>query len=69
MSIPNYDNDIAMAEYGRYCARWKAINKAKETIRDNAVRIVNSTNIDEIKSYKQEFDMAVINLLEALELE
>lgn len=67
--IKNYHDDASMAEYGRLCARYKAINQAKELIRDNSVRIMNSKDIEEIKQYHSEINQAVSELIEAIELE
>lgn len=64
--IENYDNDEKMALYGRYCAVNRAIRKAKESIRDKAVMIGNSEDVDEIKQARKEFIKAVDDLIEAL---
>lgn len=67
--IKNYHDDVSMAEYGRLCARYKSISQAKELIRDNSVRIMNSKDIDEIKKFHSEINQAVNELIEAIELE
>ena len=67
--ITNYDNDLKMAEYGRYCAVRKAIREAKELIRDNAVKLGNSEDMQEIIEYKNNINELVKNLIEAIELD
>ena len=66
--INNYDNDLKMAEYGRYCAVRKAIREAKEAIRDAAVRLGNSDVRAEVISYRTELNIHVDKLIEALEI-
>jgi hypothetical protein len=64
--IEHYDNDLKMAELGRRSARFAAIKKAREAIRDNAVLIGGSDNADEIASYKLALDLSVKELIELL---
>jgi hypothetical protein len=66
--IEDYDNDAKMAEAGRRSVKWKAINSAKENIRDVAVIIGSSTDSDAIKILKTDLNEYIDNLIEALEL-
>jgi hypothetical protein len=66
--IPDYDDDKKMAEAGRKSVKWKAINSAKEMIRDTAVSIGNSTHPEVIKEHRAMINQAIDNLIEALEL-
>lgn len=67
--IPDYDNDVKMAELGRNTAKWKAIKQAKEAIRDSAVLICNNNySFVQTKALKDEIDEAFVKLIEALEL-
>ena len=63
-----YNDDLKMAEYGRYCAVRKAIREAKEGIRDAAVRLGNSDVKAEVVSYRTELNMHVDKLIEALDI-
>jgi len=67
--IPNYSDDAKMAEYGRYCARQKAIREARETVRDNAVRIQSVETVEELKQIQLEMNEAIDALIAVLELE
>jgi hypothetical protein len=66
--IPDYDDDVKMAEAGRRAVKWKAINGARESIRNLAVAIGNSTSSEDIKSDQVFMNQAIDNLIEALEL-
>jgi hypothetical protein len=66
--IPDYDDDKKMAEAGRKSVKWKAINGAKEAIRDIAVTIGNSSHPEIIKQHSVMMNQAIDNLIEALEL-
>jgi hypothetical protein len=68
--IPDYDDDKKMAEAGRRAVKWKAINNAKETIRNVAVALGNQhlADVGAIKELKIEMNQAIDNLIEALEL-
>lgn len=66
--IADYDDDVKMAEAGRKSVKWKAINNAKEIIRNTAVSIGNSTMVDAIQAYKVDMNNAIDALIEALEL-
>jgi hypothetical protein len=66
--IADYDDDKKMAEAGRKSVKWKAINNAKETIRNGAVALGNTLVIDEIKFHQAVMNQAIDNLIEALEL-
>jgi hypothetical protein len=66
--IPDYDDDKKMAEAGRKSVKWKAINNAKESIRDIAVVMGNTHNTDDLKAHKAAMNQAIDNLIEALEL-
>jgi hypothetical protein len=68
--IPDYDDDVKMAEAGRKSVKWKAIKEAKEAIRDTAVALGNPVlaNVDAVKGLKVEMNQAIDNLIEALEL-
>jgi len=68
MSIPNYDNDAKMAEYGRYCARMKAIREAREIVRDNAVRLQSVETVDDIRQIQLDINQAIDALISVLEL-
>lgn len=62
----DYDNDKKMAEYGRYCAVQKAIRKAKEGIRNNAVYLGNSETVGEVIEYKDLMNEQITALEDAL---
>jgi hypothetical protein len=70
MMIPDYDDDVKMAEAGRKSVKWKAINGAKEAIRDVAVHLgsQNLNNAEIVKDLKVDMNQAIDNLIEALEL-
>ena len=67
--IKDYNDDVAMAEYGRYCARNKAIREAKEAIRDSAVMLGNTLEVSEINKYCSAIVTLSDNLIEAIELQ
>jgi hypothetical protein len=67
--IEDYDNDAKMAEAGRRSVKWKAINSAKEDIRNIAVLIGNSTESNIIKDYQVDLNEYIDDLILALELE
>jgi hypothetical protein len=67
--IKDYHDDVIMAEYGRICAKHRAIREAKESIRDNAVRLGNSLVVTEIKEYLAEIVTSSNNLIDAIEME
>lgn len=64
--ISNYDNDKKMAEYGRYCAVQKAIRKAKEGIRNNAVFLGNCETVEDVMKFKEAMNGHIISLEDAL---
>jgi hypothetical protein len=66
--IPDYDDDVKMAEAGRKAVKWKAISTSREAIRDIAVTIGNSNNPEVIKGHSVMMNQAIDNLIEALEL-
>jgi hypothetical protein len=66
--IPDYDDDKKMAEAGRKSVKWKAINNAKELIRDLAVIIGNTNHTGDLSVHKATMNQAIDNLIEALEL-
>ena len=69
MSITlHYENDLKMAEYGRYCAVKKSIRETKEAIRDAAVKLGNSEVKAEAISYRTELNIHSDKLIEALEI-
>jgi hypothetical protein len=68
MMIKDYSDDKAMAEYGRYCAKWKAVREAKESIRDAAVMLGNTIVVDEVNEHFAVIQKAVADVIEALEL-
>ena len=63
-----YNDDLKMAEYGRYCAVKKAIRETKEAVRDAAVRLGNSDVRAEAISHRTELNIHVDKLIEALEI-
>jgi hypothetical protein len=68
--IPDYDDDKKMAEAGRKSVKWKAVNNAKETIRNVAVHLGGTlNNVQVIKDLKNDMNQAIDNLIEALELQ
>jgi hypothetical protein len=67
--IEDYDNDAKMAEAGRRSVKWKAINSAKEDIRNISVLIGNSTESNIIKDYQVDLNEYIDDLILALELE
>jgi hypothetical protein len=67
--IKNYHDDAEMARYGRMCSKHKAIKQAKEQIRDNSVRIMNSNDVDEINQFYSEIKTAMTDLMEAIEID
>ena len=68
MMINDYSDDKAMAEYGRYCAKWKAVREAKEAMRDASVRLNNTVIVDEVKQHFADIQKAVGEVIEALEM-
>lgn len=66
--IEDYDNDAKMAEAGRRSVKWKAINSAKENLRDIAVSLGNSGDAETVKLLREEMAKAINNLLVAMEL-
>ena len=64
--IKDYNDDVRMAEYGRICAKHRAIREAKEAIRDNAVRLGNTLEVTEIKEYLAEIITSSNNLIDAI---
>lgn len=66
--IPNYDDDVKMAEYGRRSAKYKAIKDARENIRNLAVNIGNSNEQAEIKVFKIALNQHIDDLIEAMAL-
>lgn len=67
--IADYDNPEAMAALGRRAAKRHEIKRAKESIRDSAVRIGASNNEDEIRMEASSLAKNVESLLEAMALE
>lgn len=67
--INDYSDDKAMAEYGRYCAKWKAIREAKEAIRDASVMLGNTNVVEEVKQHFAVIQKAVGDVIEALEVD
>lgn len=51
--IANFNNDEAMAKYGREVSRYKAIAKCKENLRDCIVRL-NNYHTDDFEVYNKE---------------
>jgi hypothetical protein len=66
--IPDYEDDVKMAEAGRRAVKWKAIKNSREIIRDIAVSIGGSDCVRVIRARKEEMNQAIDNLIEALEL-
>ncbi len=66
--IPDYEDDVKMAEAGRRSVKWKAIKNSREIIRDIAVSIGGSDCVRVIQTRKEEMNQAIDNLIEALEL-
>lgn len=66
--IEDYENDAKMAEAGRRSVKWKAINTAKEEIRDLAVLLGNTSIVEAVKNYKKMLNESIDDLIEALEL-
>jgi hypothetical protein len=66
--IKDYNDDVVMAEYGRICAKHRAIREAKEAIRDNAVRLGNAIDVAEVREYLANIITSSNNLIEAIEI-
>jgi hypothetical protein len=66
--IKDYNDDVAMAEYGRICAKHRAIREAKENIRDNAVRLGNALEVNEVREYLANIITSSNSLIEAMEI-
>jgi len=66
--IDNYDNIEKMAEYGRICAKNKAIREAKEAIRDIAVALGNANNVVAVSNLGEAINVHIDNLIEATKL-
>jgi hypothetical protein len=66
--IPDYDDDVKMAALGRESARWKAIKKHKEAIRDLAVAMQGYVDVTGVKNLRQAINEHIDGLIEALEL-
>lgn len=66
MMIPDYDDDVKMAELGRSSARYKAIKNAREKIRDCAVFIGNSNDVGEIIKLQDSITKNIDDLIHAL---
>lgn len=64
--IADYDDDVKMAQLGRWSARYKAIKNARESIRDYAVMIGNADDVKTIENCKNELNLHVADLIEAL---
>jgi len=67
--IKDYDNDIAMAVLGRQSARYRAIKKGREALRDSAVQLGLSNDIQAIEKFQSEINVAVAAIIEAMRLE
>ena len=66
--IANYDNTEKMAEYGRSCAKNKAIREAKEAIRDIAVGLCNAKDDEAASNLREAINGHIDNLIEAMKL-
>ena len=67
--IKEYDDDVIMAKYGRYCAKHKAIRTAKEAIRDIAVSMGNATDAEGVSNLKAALNLHIDELIEHLLIE
>jgi hypothetical protein len=68
MMIANYDNDTKMAEFGRYCAKNKAMREAREAIRDIAVALGNASDVEAVSNLRDALNGHIDNLVEAMKL-
>jgi len=66
--IKDYDNDLVMAELGRRSARYTQIKQAREALRDAAVQLGLSNDIQLILGWQRDINNAVEQLIEALKL-
>jgi len=66
--IDNYNDDKAMAKYGRTCAKFKAIRDAQQSIRDMAVMIGHADGFEAVEAYRNTFNAEVDSLIAALKL-
>jgi hypothetical protein len=66
--IANYDNDTKMAEYGRYCAKAKAIRESREAVRDIAVGLCNAKDDEAVSNLREAINGHIDDLIEAMKL-
>lgn len=66
--IKNYTDDVAMAEYGRQCARFKAIREHKEAIRTIAVSFQNDIDAIGAENLRVAINDHVNALIEVLNI-
>ena len=66
--IDNYDNNDAMAKYGRQCAKYKAIREHKEAIRDICVGLQNANDADGVINLQGAMNEHINNLVQVMKL-
>jgi len=66
--IKDYDNDQKMMALGRLKARLDAIRRVKSAIRDNAVRLLNLDDVDEVNKVGGKVKEQLDELLELMRM-
>lgn len=66
--LDNYTDDKAMADYGRQCAKYRAIREHKEAIRDICVGLQNANDADGISNLKTALNEHINSLIKAITL-
>jgi hypothetical protein len=66
--LDNYTDDKAMAEYGRQCAKYKAIREHKEAVRDICVAIQNANDDEGVSNLQKALNEHIEGLKIAIKL-
>lgn len=66
--LDKYTDDNAMAEYGRVCAKKRAIREHKEAIRDICVGLQNANDEEGVSNLQAALNEHINSLIEAMKL-
>jgi len=66
--LDNYTDDKAMADYGRSCAKYRAIREHKEAIRDISVGLQNANDEEGVSNLQAALNEHINSLIEAMKL-